>query len=68
MGIGTELTEKEKKILQMLYGAGDGFAYTLDEIGFVFNLPAKEIDKIRKNALKKIPNSEIPVNVIRCLH
>lgn len=48
------LSYRERGILEMRYGLGDGHAYTLAEAGHVFRLTRERIRQIQVRSLKKI--------------
>jgi RNA polymerase sigma factor (sigma-70 family) len=47
------LPYRERGILQMRYGLGDGHAYTLAEVGYVFRLTRERIRQLESRALRK---------------
>jgi len=49
-----ELTEREKKILQLRFGLRDGRARTLEEVGREFNVTRERIRQIEGKALRKL--------------
>jgi len=49
-----ELTERERKILEMRFGLVDGATHTLEEVGRVFNVTRERIRQIEAKALQKI--------------
>jgi len=49
-----DLTEREKKILEMRFGLEDGVTHTLEEVGKVFNVTRERIRQIEAKALEKI--------------
>jgi RNA polymerase primary sigma factor len=49
-----ELTEREKKVLQLRFGLKDGHARTLEEVGREFNLTRERIRQIEGGALRKL--------------
>lgn len=51
--LGT-LTEREKKILQLRFGIGDGMSRTLEEVGSKFNVTRERIRQIEAKALRKL--------------
>ncbi len=53
-----ELPPKERKILEMRYGLGDGFTHTLEEVGKVFGVTRERIRQIEAKALEKIRQHE----------
>lgn len=56
----SNLTEREREILNMRFGLKDGTVYTLEEIGQKFNITRERIRQIQLKGLKKIrENSKI---------
>ena len=49
-----ELTEREKKVLQLRFGLRDGHARTLEEVGREFNVTRERIRQIEGKALRKL--------------
>jgi RNA polymerase primary sigma factor len=49
-----DLTERERKILEMRFGLADGVTHTLEEVGKVFNVTRERIRQIESKALEKI--------------
>ena len=49
-----ELTEREKRVLQLRFGLGDGHARTLEEVGKEFNVTRERIRQIEGKALRKL--------------
>ncbi|HEU65718.1 MAG TPA: RNA polymerase sigma factor RpoD [Chloroflexi bacterium] len=49
-----ELTEREKKVLQLRFGLKDGHARTLEEVGREFNVTRERIRQIEGKALRKL--------------
>ncbi len=49
-----ELTEREKKVLQLRFGLKDGHARTLEEVGKEFNVTRERIRQIEAKALRKL--------------
>jgi RNA polymerase primary sigma factor len=48
------LSYRERGILEMRLGLGDGYAYTLAETGYVFRLTRERIRQIQVKALRKL--------------
>jgi RNA polymerase primary sigma factor len=48
------LSEREQEILRLRFGMGDGYVYTLEEIGRRFNVTRERIRQIELKALKKL--------------
>ena len=48
------LTEREKKVLRLRFGIGDGYPRTLEEVGAVFRVTRERVRQIEAKALKKL--------------
>jgi len=48
------LTDREKKVLQLRFGLGDGRSRTLEEVGQVFGVTRERIRQIEAKALRKL--------------
>ena len=48
------LTERERKVLELRFGLGDGYARTLEEVGRQFNVTRERIRQIEAKALRKM--------------
>ena len=48
------LTYRECEILKLRYGVGDGYTYTLEEIGRIFHVTRERIRQIESKALRKL--------------
>ena len=51
--LGT-LTEREKKVLRLRFGIGDGYPRTLEEVGSIFKVTRERVRKIEAKALRKL--------------
>jgi RNA polymerase primary sigma factor len=49
-----ELTEREKKVLQLRFGLKDGYPRTLEEVGIEFSVTRERIRQIEGKALRKL--------------
>lgn len=49
-----DLSEKERRILEMRHGLADGIQHTLEEVGKTFNVTRERIRQIEAKALEKI--------------
>jgi RNA polymerase primary sigma factor len=50
----TSLTERERKVLELRFGLGDGYARTLEEVGRQFSVTRERIRQIEAKALRKM--------------
>lgn len=53
-GVLDTLTEREKKVLRLRFGIGDGYPRTLEEVGAIFNVTRERVRQIEAKALKKL--------------
>jgi RNA polymerase primary sigma factor len=51
------LTEKEREILNMFYGIGYPYGYTLEEIGSAFDLTRERVRQIKEKAIRRLKHS-----------
>jgi RNA polymerase primary sigma factor len=51
------LTYREREIIKLRYGLGDGYSYTLEETGRIFKVTRERIRQIESKALKKLQQS-----------
>jgi len=50
----TSISQRERKILEMRFGLVDGYGYTLEEIGKIYNVTRERIRQIEAKALRKL--------------
>jgi len=48
------LTYREREIIKLRFGLGDGYAYTLDEVGKIFKVSRERIRQIESRAVRKM--------------
>lgn len=53
-GVLDTLTEREKKVLRLRFGIGDGYPRTLEEVGAIFDVTRERVRQIEAKALKKL--------------
>jgi RNA polymerase primary sigma factor len=51
------LTYREREIIRLRYGLGDGYSYTLEETGRIFKVTRERIRQIESKALKKLQHT-----------
>jgi RNA polymerase primary sigma factor len=51
-----ELPLREQKVLRMRFGLDDGYAHTLEEVGYLFQVTRERIRQIESKALRKLRN------------
>lgn len=57
--LNQELTDREKRILQLRYGLEDYHPRTLDEVGKVFDISRERVRQIQKKAIEKLQSPKI---------
>jgi RNA polymerase primary sigma factor len=53
-GVLGTLTEREKKVLRLRFGIGDGYPRTLEEVGVIFRVTRERVRQIEAKALRKL--------------
>lgn len=53
-GVLASLTQRERKVLELRFGFGDGSARTLEEVGRQFNVTRERIRQIDAMALRNM--------------
>lgn len=53
-GVLDTLTEREKKVLRLRFGIGDGYPRTLEEVGAIFSVTRERVRQIEAKALRKL--------------
>jgi RNA polymerase primary sigma factor len=48
------LTYREREIIKLRYGLGDGYTYTLEEVGRIFKVTRERVRQIEAKAVKKL--------------
>ena len=57
------LTYREREIIRLRYGLGDGYSYTLEETGRIFKVTRERIRQIESQALKKLQHATRAVHL-----
>ncbi len=50
------LTYREREIIRLRYGLGDGYSYTLEEVGRIFKVTRERVRQIEAKAMQKLQN------------
>ena len=62
------LSYRDRGVIEMRYGLGDGYAYTLAEAGFVFGLTRERVRQLQARALEKLRRGAVPLrDLVRSL-
>ena len=48
------LTYREREIIKLRYGLGDGYTYTLEEVGRIFKVTRERVRQVEAKAIRKI--------------
>ena len=48
------LSYREREIIKLRYGLGDGYSYTLEEVGHIFKVTRERIQQIEAKAVRKL--------------
>lgn len=52
--LDSRLNWREREILKLRFGLGDGYDYTLDQVGYIFKVTRERVRQIEKRALQKL--------------
>jgi RNA polymerase primary sigma factor len=52
--LDSRLNWREREIIKLRFGLGDGYDYTLDQVGYIFKVTRERIRQIEKRALQKL--------------
>ncbi len=53
-GLLKTLTYRERQIIRLRYGLGDGYTYTLEEVGRIFKVTRERVRQIEAKAVRKL--------------
>lgn len=53
-GVLNTLSYREREIIKLRYGIGDGYTYTLEEVGKKFNVTRERVRQIEAKAIRKL--------------
>ena len=49
-----KLSYREREIIKLRYGIGDGYTYTLEEVSRIFKVSRERVRQVEQRAIKKI--------------
>lgn len=49
-----KLGYREREVINLRYGLGDGHCYSLEEVGYIFNVTRERIRSIEARAIRKV--------------
>jgi RNA polymerase primary sigma factor len=52
--LDTKLSWREREIIKLRYGLGDGYDYTLEQVAYIFKVTRERIRQIEKRAMQKL--------------
>ena len=55
-GLLKTLTFREREIIKLRFGLGDGYTYTLEEVGRIFKVTRERVRQIEAKAVRKLQN------------
>jgi RNA polymerase primary sigma factor len=53
-GVLSTLPQREQRVIRMRFGLDDGYAHTLEEVGYVFHVTRERIRQIEAKALRRL--------------
>jgi len=53
-GVLKTLTYREREIIKLRYGIGDGYTYTLEEVGRIFKVTRERVRQVEAKAIRKL--------------
>jgi RNA polymerase primary sigma factor len=51
------LTFREREIIKLRYGLGDGYTYTLEDVGLIFRVTRERVRQIEAKAVRKLQHA-----------
>jgi RNA polymerase sigma factor (sigma-70 family) len=54
------LTYREREVIKLRYGVGDGYSYTLEEVGRIFKVTRERVRLIEAKAVLKLSRRHGP--------
>ncbi|MDA0803017.1 MAG: RNA polymerase sigma factor RpoD [Planctomycetota bacterium] len=62
------LSYREREILKLRYGIGDGYTYTLEEVGRIFKVTRERVRQVESKALRKLQHPTKRSRLMSFLH
>ncbi len=59
-----QLSWREREIVKMRYGLGDGYNYTLQEVAYVFRVTRERIRQLEARALRRLQNPQLSAQLV----
>jgi len=53
-----KLSYREREIIKLRYGMGDGYHYTLEEVGMIFKVTKERVRQVEAKAIRKLQKLE----------
>ncbi len=63
-GLLDELSWREREIVKMRYGLGDGYNYTLQEVAYVFQVTRERIRQLEARALRRLQDPQLSAQLV----
>jgi RNA polymerase primary sigma factor len=61
------LSWREREIIRLRFGLGDGYSYTLEDVAYIFHVTRERIRQIEANALSKLREPRHSRNLVQFL-
>ena len=52
----SNLTFREREVIKLRYGIGDGYKYTLEDVGHIFKVSRERVRQVEIKAVRKLRN------------
>ncbi len=62
--LNQKLNWREREIIKLRYGLGDGYNYTLQEVAFIFKLTRERIRQLEQRALRKLQDPHCSAQLV----
>ncbi len=59
-----QLSWREREIVKMRYGLGDGYNYTLQEVAYVFRVTRERIRQLEARALRRLQDPRLSAQLV----